>query len=1014
MAQPAMISLKIKCLKSDDFDLQIDSEASVDDLKEEIVKIRNIEPAKQRLIYKGRVLKSNKKLKDYSISDQTTVHLIVRRQAVANPRNDEVNEHNSTNTNNANSSIPTGTTAISVAVVDGSNGAADVNSILNSVLSGFSSGNLSQQSLQNQIQSAMANNPSHVMNLRGLLNPGDNPNAPNDDDVSSIDGDDTANNNANTNSLNRILPELQPQFAVSNGRGGYSPVTLLPPVLRSCNAINLELDRLQRNYNRDVMGIRTEDDAAQDASNESKQNDESMSIDAQTTTEMNLDTAPQVAVEVQTVVADHQGNVLSNNTAPLMPPQPSVPLAQAAASAHAANASNDAVAAARPRRREYLTHLLDVWDRFNEVVNGQNSMDDMNAMDEDADGMDVSQDDDSEMKGNNDGPNIEYRGVIGFVEAVFDELIDYQNTIETGLNMEDEKDDDDDMEMKGNQDEDAALKSYSKEKKDELAKKVKSAGNMLVEIGTVLASLGHMINKMDIHRKTPRNRLRITGLSGLSHVVRTAVPVEISTIVSRGINMQNIGQQFQQMRQMASGQQPQNAQPNATAPPSVPTVVPAVNLDDANQAPAAVPPPQTTANTNTTQPNANTTDTNTNAAPATQSSSLLSSLLDSFAGSNRNANDDNSTMDVDESDTTNTDTNTVASNTSTNNNNNNTNTNATNPMSASLNVFGGGGGASGSNPLASLMSAFGGGAAANANRNNNTNNSNSNTNPSNAQTRNPLMLIQRTLKFLMDSLCVKDLDAARNENYSFVRNYRNALRSFVLNSVLASNDTPMRRHEIAMDYANGFGLFMISQFSSERRDVIRSLTLSHFRNHTPLLIDIVLDSHSESVFEERLVEWMTSVFSAWIYKLSLKFANRLEGVKTLFCQVLMNTMKYLNRNSNNNSNMSSHLSLIPQFVSFFVDKAKAYHVQEMQKQHASQQQRSSSSATGASSSFANRRNNSNEQWVMNVEESERNRWLDTIRCDQKRMKQCLSDMKHHEFSNSYLPPQSAAEKSVKK
>eukprot|EP01083_Nonionella_stella_P067534 178695_1 len=537
---------------------------------------------------------------------------------------------------------------------------------------------------------------------------------------------------------------------------------------------------------------------------------------------------------------------------------------------------------------------------------------------------------------------------------------------------------------------------------------------MLVEIGTVLASLGHMINKMDIHRKTPRNRLRITGLSGLSHVVRTAVPVEISTIVSRGINMQNIGQQFQQMRQMASGQQPQNAQPNATAPPSVPTVVPAVNLDDANQAPAAVPPPQTTANTNTTQPNANTTDTNTNAAPATQSSSLLSSLLDSFAGSNRNANDDNSTMDVDESDTTNTDTNTVASNTSTNNNNNNTNTNATNPMSALLNVFGGGGGASGSNPLASLMSAFGGGAAANANRNNNTNNSNSNTNPSNAQTRNPLMLIQRTLKFLMDSLCVKDLDAARNENYSFVRNYRNALRSFVLNSVLASNDTPMRRHEIAMDYANGFGLFMISQFSSERRDVIRSLTLSHFRNHTPLLIDIVLDSHSESVFEERLVEWMTSVFSAWIYKLSLKFANRLEGVKTLFCQVLMNTMKYLNRNSNNNSNMSSHLSLIPQFVSFFVDKAKAYHVQEMQKQHASQQQRSSSSATGASSSFANRRNNSNEQWVMNVEESERNRWLDTIRCDQKRMKQCLSDMKHHEFSNSYLPPQSAAEKSVKK
>eukprot|EP01084_Bolivina_argentea_P049044 90253_1 len=255
MAQPAQINIKIKCLKSDDFEVSIDSEASVDDLKEEIVRIKNIEPTRQRLIYKGRVLKSDKKLKDYKISDSTTIHLITRKQPVTNPRNDEPNETNRVNRNT--STIPTGTTAISVAVVDGSNGAADVNSILNSVLSGFSSGNLNQQSLQNQIQSAMNNNPAHVMNLRGLLNPGDNPNAVNDDDISSIDGDDNDNNNNNntTNRNNRrgnrnILPDLQPQFAVSNGRGGYSPVTLLPPVLRSCNAINLELDRLQRNYNR--------------------------------------------------------------------------------------------------------------------------------------------------------------------------------------------------------------------------------------------------------------------------------------------------------------------------------------------------------------------------------------------------------------------------------------------------------------------------------------------------------------------------------------------------------------------------------------------------------------------------------------------------------------------------------------------------------------------------------------------------------------------------------------------
>ena len=114
MAQEATMNLKIKCLKADDFTLSIPSDASVDDLKEEIVKQRNIEPGKQRLIYKGRVLKSDKKLSDYSITDQTTVHLIIRKKAVTNPRNDEVTPQNSTNSNTATNTMPSGaTTAIS-------------------------------------------------------------------------------------------------------------------------------------------------------------------------------------------------------------------------------------------------------------------------------------------------------------------------------------------------------------------------------------------------------------------------------------------------------------------------------------------------------------------------------------------------------------------------------------------------------------------------------------------------------------------------------------------------------------------------------------------------------------------------------------------------------------------------------------------------------------------------------------------------------------------------------------
>ena len=82
-----------------------------------------------------------------------------------------------------------------------------------------------------------------------------------------------------------------------------------------------------------------------------------------------------------------------------------------------------------------------------------------------------------------------------------------------------------------------------------------------------------------------------------------------------------------------------------------------------------------------------------------------------------------------------------------------------------------------------------------------------------------------------------------------------------------------------------------------------------------------------------------------------------------------------------------------------MDKAKAFHLKARQKEVAQQQQKEVSSNYGGA-----RRSGTNEQWVMNVEESERSRWLDTIRCDQKRIRQCVSQMKQHQFSDNYLPP----------
>merc|ERR1719334_2883446 len=320
------------------------------------------------------------------------------------------------------------------------------------------------------------------------------------------------------------------------------------------------------------------------------------------------------------------------------------------------------------------------------------------------------------------------------------------------------------------------------------------------------------------------------------------MPVEISTIVSGAMNMGNMGNmgnygQFgmpQNVQNQINQQNVQNAQ-NAANSQNAQTSQ-SVSSASANGPNTSGPAPtSTTTNQNTTTSNA---DEQKETTDDSEPPDLLASVLDSFAGNNE-TDGDSGTMDVD-GDTAKDD-NVVDTN---NNNSNNTNSSnaAANPMSALLNAFSGNssGGGSGGNPLASLMSAFSG-----AQRGNNTSNAQE-------QKRNPLMLINRTLKFIFDAVSINEVQSAQNGKYQFIGNHRNGLRSFVLNTILNGNDTPMRRHEIAMDFANGFGLFMISQFSSERRDVIRSQTVNHFKNHTPSLIDIVLDSGSESVFAERM------------------------------------------------------------------------------------------------------------------------------------------------------------------
>lgn len=94
------INIKVKQLNASNFELDISKNATVDELKENIKELKNFSVDRQRVIFRGRVLKSGKTLDSYSITDQSTIHLIIRKNAVSQPTNDEPTTNNSTSSSN--------------------------------------------------------------------------------------------------------------------------------------------------------------------------------------------------------------------------------------------------------------------------------------------------------------------------------------------------------------------------------------------------------------------------------------------------------------------------------------------------------------------------------------------------------------------------------------------------------------------------------------------------------------------------------------------------------------------------------------------------------------------------------------------------------------------------------------------------------------------------------------------------------------------------------------------------
>ena len=67
-------------MDSNELEVELDStkELKVIDLKLEIQKKLNLEPARQRLIFQGKALKDNETLKSYKIEHNQVIHLVAR------------------------------------------------------------------------------------------------------------------------------------------------------------------------------------------------------------------------------------------------------------------------------------------------------------------------------------------------------------------------------------------------------------------------------------------------------------------------------------------------------------------------------------------------------------------------------------------------------------------------------------------------------------------------------------------------------------------------------------------------------------------------------------------------------------------------------------------------------------------------------------------------------------------------------------------------------------------------
>ena len=275
----------------------------------------------------------------------------------------------------------------------------------------------------------------------------------------------------------------------------------------------------------------------------------------------------------------------------------------------------------------------------------------------------------------------------------------------------------------------------------------------------------------------------------------------------------------------------------------------------------------------------------------------------------------------------------------------------------------GGSGGGANDGLAGLMRAFGG--AANSNANNN----------ANSNRRDPSLLASRVISFLIGLVGMNEMSAARKGEWDFLKYLRKDCAKFVLTGLLDNVDTPMQRNEICKNLSVGLGTIMMGRYSNDHRQVLKTVTMNVIGNQLNGLMNIVLDSENDSEFGKKVFNWGKTVLSEFVYKLSINFNTRENGAKKYLTHLVKNLMGNLGHGNGRRAVSMGQLQLVDDFVSYFVDTAKAWHLKTLQTQR-----------RGTGSSNSNSRLAQNEQWALQLtDENDRKRWLDTIRRDNQRL-----------------------------